>query len=101
MSNIEREFVGCSRDVFRRNYEEDDEPFCTQENWQNAVLFLNQELEQNGWDQICSDDHGQGQLDVVSLLNVTWSLIQNHKEKNKKISELESQVNFAWIRISF
>ena len=65
MSNIEKDFLGCSRDIFHRNLEREEEPFCTQENWQNAVVFLNQELELNGWDSICSDVQGNGQLDVV------------------------------------
>ena len=52
------------------------------------TLFL-----KTGWDPICSDRNGNGQLDVVSLLNVAWSILQNSKEKVKKITDLESQVN--------
>ena len=48
MSNLEREFAGCSRDVFHKNHEGEEEPFCTQDNWQNAVIFLNQELQLYG-----------------------------------------------------
>ena len=48
MSNAEREFAGCSRDIFHRNTEEDESPFCTQENWQGSVIFLNQEVELMG-----------------------------------------------------
>lgn len=92
MSNIERSFAGCSRDVYHRNGEEEVEPFCTHENWQSAVIFLNQELELNALPSICNNDHGRGQLDVVSLVNVNWSLILGHKEKMKKISDLENQV---------
>jgi len=92
MSNLEREFAGCSRDVFHMNHEVEDEPFCTQDNWQNAVLFLNQELQLCGWDPICCDGNGNGQLDVVSLLNVAWAVLQNNKEKMKKITDLESQI---------
>ena len=120
MSNLEREFAGCSRDVFHMNHEVEDEPFCTQDNWQNAVLFLNQELQLcgmwffflfsnqtnswilylTGWDPICCDGNGNGQLDVVSLLNVAWAVLQNNKEKMKKITDLESQVNVSWKKIN-
>ena len=48
MSNAERQFAGCSRDIFHRNTEEDESPFCTQENWQGSVIFLNQEVELMG-----------------------------------------------------
>ena len=91
MSNIERDFVGCSRDIFHRNIE-DDEPFCTQENWQSSVIFLNQEVSLFGLPSICSNDNGKSQLDVISLINVTWSLIQGQKDSNKKMTEQENQV---------
>ena len=48
MSNPDRQFAGCSRDIFHRNTEEDESPFCTQENWQGSVIFLNQEVELMG-----------------------------------------------------
>lgn len=93
MSNIEKNFAGCSRDLFHRNYE-DNEPFCTDENWQSSVIFLNQEIELLGLPSICSNDNGgQSQLDVISLVNVSWALIQSSREKSKKLSELETQVN--------
>lgn len=91
MSNIERDFVGCSRDIFHRNIE-DDEPFCTQENWQSSVIFLNQEVELMGLPSICSSENGASQLDVISMVNVSWSLVQGHKEKLKRVAELETQV---------
>ena len=94
MSNTERQFAGCSRDIFHRNVEEDEVPFCTQENWQGSVVFLNQEVELLGLPSICQDnDTGTGnQLDIIALVNVTWELIQSQKEKRKKISDQETQV---------
>ena len=88
---IERAFEGCSRDVFNAHGEE--EPFCNQENWQSSVIFLNQEVEFFGLPSICSNEGGNSQLDVISLVNVTWSLVQAEREKTKKISNLESQVS--------
>ena len=91
MSNPEREFSGCTRDVFHRNIEE-DEPFCTQDNWQSAVMYLNQDIELQGLPSIYNVEQGQSQLDVISLINVTWALLQTQKEKQRKISEQDAQV---------
>ena len=93
MSNAERQFAGCSRDIFHHNVEEDELPFCTQENWQGSVVFLNQEVELMGLPSICDNDTGTGnQLDIIALVNVTWDLIQSQKDKRKKISDQETQV---------
>ena len=92
MSNLEREFAGCSRDVFHMNHEVEDEPFCTQDNWQSAVMYLNQDIELQGLPSIYNVEQGQSQLDVISLINVTWALLQTQKEKQRKISEQDAQV---------
>ena len=34
------QFVGCTQDVFNRSC--DSEVFCSQENWQEAILCLSQ-----------------------------------------------------------
>ena len=92
MSNAEREFAGCSSDVYHRNLEEDETPFCNQENWQGSVVFLNQEVELMGLQSICDKANGNNQLDVIALVNIAWELIQSQKDKRKKISEQETQV---------
>ena len=58
MSNLEKEFSGCTRDVFHRNVE-DEEPFCTQDNWQSAVMYLNQDIELQGLPSIYNVEQGQ------------------------------------------
>ena len=92
MSNAEREFAGCSSDVYHRNLEEDETPFCNEENWQGSVVFLNQEVELMGLQSICDKANGNNQLDVIALVNIAWELIQSQKDKRKKISEQETQV---------
>ena len=92
MSNAEREFAGCSSDVYHRNLEEDETPFCNEENWQGSVVFLNQEVELMGLQSICDKKNGNNQLDVIALVNIAWELIQSQKDKRKKISEQETQV---------
>ena len=92
MSNTERQFAGCSSDVYHRNLEEDETPFCNQENWQGSVVFLNQEVELMGLQSICDKANGNNQLDVIALVNIAWELIQSQKDKRKKISEQETQV---------
>ena len=92
MSNAERQFAGCSSDVYHRNLEEDETPFCNQENWQGSVVFLNQEVELMGLQSICDKANGNNQLDVIALVNIAWELIQSQKDKRKKISEQETQV---------
>ena len=92
MSNAERQFAGCSSDVYHRNLEEDETPFCNQENWQGSVVFLNQEVELMGLQSICDKTNGNNQLDVIALVNIAWELIQSQKDKRKKISEQETQV---------
>jgi hypothetical protein len=96
--HIERDFVGCSRDVFFRNVQDGGgEPFCTQDNWQSSVIYLTQELELSGLPSICSSgERGQGQLDVISLVNVTWTLAQSQRDKVKKIADLENQVQLFY-----
>lgn len=92
MSNAERQFAGCSSDVYHRNLEEDETPFCNQENWQGSVVFLNQEVELMGLQSICDKTNGNNQLDVIALVNIAWELIQSQKDKRKKISEQETQI---------
>ncbi len=36
-----QDFLGCSQDVFHRNQSDENE-FCSQENWQGAVICLAQ-----------------------------------------------------------
>jgi hypothetical protein len=36
-----QEFLGCSQDVLHRNQIEEN-PFCSQDNWQEAVICLAQ-----------------------------------------------------------
>ena len=88
-----REFLGCSQDVFHRNAPQ-DAPFCTRENWQGAVLFLTQELSNLGLPSPCaSDEGGQGNnLDVISLVNIAFELVQSYKRCLKTIADMESQV---------
>ena len=78
MSHLEKEFAGSTRDVFHRNVEE-DEPFCSQDNWQSSVMYLNQELELAGLPSIYNVELCQSQLDVIALINVTWALLQTQK----------------------
>ncbi len=52
-----------------------------------------QELETLGLPTICSsNENGLGQLDVISLVNVAYIMVQNYRSSLKKIGEFELQV---------
>ncbi len=46
MSDLTKNFVGCSSNVFDRSTSETS--FCSDENWPNAVLFLLQVSQDSG-----------------------------------------------------
>ena len=47
-----------------------------------------------GLPSICDNTNGNNQLDVIALVNVSWDLIQNQKEKRKKLTEQETQAQW-------
>ncbi|TRY61162.1 hypothetical protein TCAL_07969 [Tigriopus californicus] len=88
-------FLGCSQDLFHRNLRDHVQSagFCTHDNWKSAVIGLGQELELHGFLSPCAnDDTGQGNLDIISLINTTWELLCHHRNAMKTISDLETQM---------
>lgn len=52
-----------------------------------------QELDHLGFASPCSnDDTGQGNLDVIALVNIAWDLVGSYKRCLKTITDLEAQM---------
>jgi len=90
MNQGERKFLGCSQDVFSENGQND---FCTRENWQTAVLYLAQEMEHYGLASPCTkgdSEQGQASLDVITLVNSSWKLIQMYRASQQTVQDMET-----------
>ena len=55
-------------------------------------IFFDQELQLLGYSNICPNE---GNFDVISLINCTWTLLQNYRSTLKNISDLEAQVRLG------
>ena len=69
-----QDFFGCSQDVFHRNQSDENE-FCSQENWQGAVICLAQVNHNHNFISHCE-----------AILNLKWL-------KNKDIFDEYIQVH--------
>ena len=95
MDQGERKFLGCSQDVFSEHGAAD---FCTRENWQTAVLYLAQEMELLGLASPCtkgSEEAGQASLDVITLVNSSWRLIQLYRSSQRTVTDMETTARRA------
>ena len=95
MDQGERKFLGCSQDVFSPHGVED---FCTRENWQTAVLYLAQEMELLGLSSPCTkggEEAGQASLDVITLVNSSWRLIQLYRTSQRTMTDMETAARRA------
>ena len=95
MDQGERKFLGCSQDVFSEHGAAD---FCTRENWQTAVLYLAQEMELLGLSSPCSkgsEEAGQASLDVITLVNSSWRLIQMYRSSQRTVTDMETSARRA------
>ena len=97
MNHGERNFLGCSQDVFSPHGQDD---FCTRDNWQTAVLYLAQEMEIFGLASPCTknDDSGeqnQASLDVITLVNSSWKLIQMYRSCQRRFEDMETATRRA------
>ena len=102
MDTGERSFLGCSQDVFSPHGAED---FCTRDNWQTAVLYLAQEMEMFGLASPCTKPEagttleagagGQASLDVITLVNSSWRLIQMYKQVQRRHEDMETATRRA------
>ena len=98
MDTGERSFQGCSQDVFSPHGNED---FCTRDNWQTAVLYLAQEMEVFGLASPCTKPEaggtleasagGQASLDVITLVNSSWRLIQIYRQVQRRHEEFRTK----------
>ena len=95
MDQGERKFLGCSQDVFSGHGADD---FCTRENWQTAVLYLAQEMELLGLSSPCTkggEEAGQASLDVITLVNSSWRLIQMYRQVQRRHEDMETATRRA------
>ena len=93
MDRKSEDFAGCSHDVLNRNELSGSTTFCSQDNWQSSVMILAQELELLGYPSPCSNQEGfEERLDVVSLVNTAWSMLQSYKSCLKVISDMEDRL---------
>ena len=102
MDTGERSFLGCSQDVFSPHGNED---FCTRDNWQTAVLYLAQEMEVFGLASPCTKPEaggtleasagGQASLDVITLVNSSWRLIQMYRQVQRRHEDMETATRRA------
>ena len=95
MEQGERKFLGCSQDVFSPHGADD---FCTRENWQTAVLYLAQEMELLGLSSPCTkggEEAGQASLDVITLVNSSWRLIQLYRSSQRTVTDMETAARRA------
>ena len=95
MNQGERKFLGCSQDVFSEHGAED---FCTRENWQTAVLYLAQEMELLGLSSPCTkggDEASQASLDVITLVNSAWRLVQMYRSSQRTVTDMETSARRA------
>ena len=102
MDTGERSFLGCSQDVFSPHGNED---FCTRDNWQTAVLYLAQEMEVFGLASPCTKQEaggtleasagGQASLDVITLVNSSWRLIQMYRQVQRRHEDMETATRRA------
>ena len=102
MDTGERSFLGCSQDVFSPHGQEE---FCTRDNWQTAVLYLAQEMEVFGLASPCTKPEaglsmeagagGQASLDVITLVNSSWRLIQMYRQAQRRHEDMETATRRA------
>ena len=77
------------------------EDFCTRDNWQTAVLYLAQEMEVFGLASPCTKPEaggtlvasagGQASLDVITLVNSSWMLIQMYRQVQRRHEDFRTK----------
>ncbi|KAL6491552.1 hypothetical protein MHYP_G00018970 [Metynnis hypsauchen] len=66
--------------------------FCTEENIQQCVAYINQEASSLGLSGVALDSGGPGvSLSAVSALNLLYELLQLNRRNQRHLQELESQ----------
>ena len=96
MDSSVNDFLGCSHDVVNRNDMSGNvKPFCTQDSWQESVKLLSNELELLGYSPLYFLEQGEPQLDIVCMINTTWSMFQSYRSCLKVISDMEDRLNRA------
>ncbi|XP_078264237.1 afadin- and alpha-actinin-binding protein A-like isoform X2 [Rhinoraja longicauda] len=64
--------------------------FCTNENVQQCIAYLNQELATLGFLSFYMEDSGQ-ELNLVVILNGTFELLQRHRKSLRALEDMETQ----------
>lgn len=64
--------------------------FCTNENVQECIAYLNQELATLGFPSFYTEDSRQ-ELNLVVILNGTYELLQLHRKSLRTLEDMETQ----------
>ncbi|XP_069795488.1 synovial sarcoma, X breakpoint 2 interacting protein a isoform X2 [Narcine bancroftii] len=64
--------------------------FCTNENVEQCIAYLNQELATLGFPSFYTDE-AQQKLSLVAILNTTYDLLQLHRKNLRALEDMESQ----------
>ncbi|XP_028667369.1 synovial sarcoma, X breakpoint 2 interacting protein a [Erpetoichthys calabaricus] len=65
--------------------------FCTDENIGQCITYINQEISSLGFPPISSDTRGNNDLNLVSVLNVIYELLQLHKKGLRTMEDMETE----------
>ncbi|XP_051867972.1 synovial sarcoma, X breakpoint 2 interacting protein a isoform X2 [Pristis pectinata] len=64
--------------------------FCTKENVEQCIAYLNQELATLGFPSFYTEE-AQQELNLVSILNCTYDLLQLHRKNLRALEDMETQ----------
>ncbi|XP_059839710.1 synovial sarcoma, X breakpoint 2 interacting protein a isoform X3 [Hypanus sabinus] len=64
--------------------------FCTKENVEQCIAYLNQELATLGFPSFYTEE-AQEELNLVAILNCTYDLLQLHRKNLRTLEDMESQ----------
>ncbi|XP_018608669.1 synovial sarcoma, X breakpoint 2 interacting protein a isoform X3 [Scleropages formosus] len=65
--------------------------FCSEENISQCISYINQEVSSLGFPAICTECSGQPELNMVSVLNTVYELLQLHRRSQRTLENLETE----------
>ncbi|XP_049442922.1 afadin- and alpha-actinin-binding protein-like [Epinephelus fuscoguttatus] len=79
--------------------------FCTEQNVQECLSYINQEVSSLGLPPVCTESSGSSEMNVVAVLNCMYDLIQLHRRglrtlENMEVEQLKSSSNVDFLQLT-
>ncbi|MFT7801581.1 afadin- and alpha-actinin-binding protein isoform X1 [Arapaima gigas] len=65
--------------------------FCSEENISQCISYINQEVSSLGFPVICTEHNGQPEMNVVTVLNTMYELLQLHRRSQRTLENMETE----------